>query len=270
MRSTKAKALAMALVMFLAAAIAASPAYGAESADQGYSENTEENHGEVKDYSYRETFEHRIANERAGEIPELARLQDEIIDGLLAEGLISARDGYLLNIDEVRSAKSSADPEQECLAIIRRKRAEIDKLSSRIRALPDDAGLPQQGEIESIRKSYDAMGGAMQVRVDGMEKLEAAEERLANPTFYDRLRASGIDFGQDPTVAYVLLGALGVWYCLFVVQSLLAYGTAYRKAKSRGDNGVSLFGWMLAYNIAALVPFLGVFLWGKSRGSREG
>lgn len=57
-----------------------------------------------------------------------------------------------------------------------------------------------------------------------------------------------------------------VWHAVIVLQSFLAFGTAYRKAKAGGDSGVSLFGWLFVYNLAAIVPGLGAFLWKKSKG----
>ena len=56
-----------------------------------------------------------------------------------------------------------------------------------------------------------------------------------------------------------------IWYVITAVQSLLAYGTAYRRTKAGGDNGVALFGWLLVYGLAAMVPGLGIYLWHKSK-----
>jgi len=56
-----------------------------------------------------------------------------------------------------------------------------------------------------------------------------------------------------------------LWQIIAVVQGLMAYGTAYRKAKANGDNGVSLWGWLIVYDLAAVVPFLGYYLWKKNR-----
>ncbi len=56
-----------------------------------------------------------------------------------------------------------------------------------------------------------------------------------------------------------------VWYAFTIIQEILAYGTAYRQTKSGGDNGVALFGWLLVYMLAAVVPGLGIYLWRKSR-----
>lgn len=55
------------------------------------------------------------------------------------------------------------------------------------------------------------------------------------------------------------------WYVLIIVQGFFAYGTAYRKTKANGDNGVSLFGWLLVYGLAALVPYLAIHQWKKSK-----
>ena len=56
------------------------------------------------------------------------------------------------------------------------------------------------------------------------------------------------------------------WYVLIVVQAFLGYGTAYRKAKTNGDNGLSLFGWLIVYcSLSSLVPYLGIHLWKKNK-----
>jgi hypothetical protein len=62
------------------------------------------------------------------------------------------------------------------------------------------------------------------------------------------------------------LGAIWfIWYVITMVQGIFAYGTAYRYTKKGGDNGVALFGWMLVFGLAAMVPGLGIFLWARSR-----
>lgn len=54
------------------------------------------------------------------------------------------------------------------------------------------------------------------------------------------------------------------WYVLIVVQAFLGYGTAYRKAKTNGDSGLSLFGWLIVYcSLTSLVSYLGIHLWKK-------
>lgn len=56
-----------------------------------------------------------------------------------------------------------------------------------------------------------------------------------------------------------------LWQVITSVQVFLSYGTAYRLTKNGGDNGISLFGWMLVLNFASIVPGLGIFLWYKYR-----
>jgi len=68
--------------------------------------------------------------------------------------------------------------------------------------------------------------------------------------------------GYSSSLVLVILLA---WYAFTIVQSFLAYGTAYRTAKANGDNGVSLFGWLIVFNLAALVPGLGIYFWKKSK-----
>jgi hypothetical protein len=55
------------------------------------------------------------------------------------------------------------------------------------------------------------------------------------------------------------------WYIVYAVQLFLAYGTAYRYTRRGGDNGVALFGWMLLFMLAAMIPGLGFWLWSRSR-----
>ena len=62
------------------------------------------------------------------------------------------------------------------------------------------------------------------------------------------------------------MGIIGVlWYIVSVVQSFLAFGTAYRLTKNGGDNGVSLWGWMLVLGAVSWIPGLGIYLWFKFR-----
>lgn len=56
-----------------------------------------------------------------------------------------------------------------------------------------------------------------------------------------------------------------IWYIIAIVQAFLGLGTAYRKTKANGDNGVSLYGWIIVYGLAALVPYLGFYLWKESK-----
>jgi len=62
---------------------------------------------------------------------------------------------------------------------------------------------------------------------------------------------------------------LFAWYILTIVQSFLAYGTAYRYTKNGGDNGASLFGWLFLLQLAALIPGLGIYLWKSSLESER-
>ena len=56
-----------------------------------------------------------------------------------------------------------------------------------------------------------------------------------------------------------------LWQLTIAVQGYMGYGTAYRLTKANGDNGLSLFGWLLLTNLAALIPGLGVWMWLKFR-----
>jgi len=56
-----------------------------------------------------------------------------------------------------------------------------------------------------------------------------------------------------------------IWYIITGIQGILSYGTAYRLTKRGGDNGVSLWGWLLALSFASLIPGLGFYLWHKYR-----
>lgn len=57
------------------------------------------------------------------------------------------------------------------------------------------------------------------------------------------------------------------YYIVAIVQAFLAYGTAYRKTKANGDDGSSLFGWLILYRLAAVIPYLGIYLWKESKKS---
>ncbi len=58
---------------------------------------------------------------------------------------------------------------------------------------------------------------------------------------------------------------LVIWYIVTFVQEFFAYETAYRRTKIGGDNGVALYGWMIVYSLAAVVPGLGIYLWYKNK-----
>ncbi len=67
-------------------------------------------------------------------------------------------------------------------------------------------------------------------------------------------------------LVYVLLFA---WYVIIIIQSFMAYGTAYRYTKKGGDNGVSLFGWLFVLGLAAMIPGLGYYLWASSKSGSK-
>ena len=79
--------------------------------------------------------------------------------------------------------------------------------------------------------------------------------------------AGGSASSSSGSLTVGIIGIIAiVWYVLIVVQAFLGYGTAYRKTKANGDNGVSLFGWMILYcSIVPIVPGLGIYLWSKSK-----
>jgi len=58
---------------------------------------------------------------------------------------------------------------------------------------------------------------------------------------------------------------LVLWNIICFVQVTLSYGTAYRLAKTGGDSGVSLYGWLLVMSLASIIPGLGIYLWFKYR-----
>ena len=64
----------------------------------------------------------------------------------------------------------------------------------------------------------------------------------------------------------VLRIVYGVWFVLYLFQAFMGYGTAYRKTKLGGDNGLALFGWCMVFcQLAALVPGLGIWLWYRNK-----
>ena len=60
-----------------------------------------------------------------------------------------------------------------------------------------------------------------------------------------------------------------LYYIVFIVQALLGFGTAYRLTKRGGDNGVALWGWLFAIDLASLIPGLGIYLWIRYRDKEE-
>jgi len=67
--------------------------------------------------------------------------------------------------------------------------------------------------------------------------------------------------GREAIFGILLL----IWYILWMVQGYLGFGTAYRYTKRGGDNGVSLFGWLIVFQLASIIPLLGIYLWDKSK-----
>jgi len=61
-----------------------------------------------------------------------------------------------------------------------------------------------------------------------------------------------------------------LWQITILIQVIFSYGTAYRLAKTGGDNGVSLFGWLWLMQLASLIPGLGIYLWFKYRDADYG
>ena len=87
------------------------------------------------------------------------------------------------------------------------------------------------------------------------------------PQAFAATSSSGLESGEAlASIGIVWLIVMTVWYVLYIVQAFMGYGTAYRKTKANGDNGVSLFGWIIVFcSLAALVPGLGIYLWSKSK-----
>ena len=189
-----------------------------------------------------------------------------------------AAGGFTNNTEEVEryfndpdyQAQRDAEWHNQRVQEASEKAAEIEK---RIDALPSYAGIAEKEEIESIRREIETDSGGTtnplypderiryHISAEHLQKLEAAEERVKNPTMIDRARLVLKD--QDATKTAMII--LAIWEAIWAVQAFLAYGTAYRKTKAKGDNGVSLFGWMLLYDLAALVPGLGFYLWHRSK-----
>lgn len=62
----------------------------------------------------------------------------------------------------------------------------------------------------------------------------------------------------DKTTVIIILIIFGIWFVFFVVQAILAYGTAYRCTKKGNDRGTGLFIHLIGFTFAALVPGLGL------------
>lgn len=71
---------------------------------------------------------------------------------------------------------------------------------------------------------------------------------------------------DNTSLVFIMLVCL-IWYAVTIVQMFLSFGTAYRKTKANGDNGIALFGWMIVYQLASILPYLGIYLWKQSKTS---
>ncbi|MCL2361739.1 MAG: hypothetical protein FWC73_08010 [Defluviitaleaceae bacterium] len=71
----------------------------------------------------------------------------------------------------------------------------------------------------------------------------------------------GTDYVGGGPMAWVTL----VWIIITVVQFLLGHWPAFRLLRQQDNNGLSLFGWLIAMCVAAFVPGLGFFLWHRYR-----
>lgn len=66
------------------------------------------------------------------------------------------------------------------------------------------------------------------------------------------------DIAHLDRTAVIIGVVICIWFVFFVVQAILAYGTAYRCTKKGNDNGVGLFIYLIGFSFAALVPGLGL------------
>lgn len=60
-----------------------------------------------------------------------------------------------------------------------------------------------------------------------------------------------------------------IYAILVLVQSFMAFGTAYRWTRNMDGNGIVLFFCLLLCQLMAWVPGLGIFLWVKSLDSNQ-
>ena len=173
------------------------------------------------------------------------------------------------------------------------------ELESKIDNLPDDAGLEYKSTVNSIYgQMQGSSSGYMYPPWDYMseehiaklitirnnileaEKAESSAQATATqaaqtattttPTSTNAASASQPSSrqssqNQDQGLSTVILIALIAWETIWIIQVALSYGTAYRKTKKGGDNGVALFGWMLVFSLASIIPGLGLYLWNRNR-----
>lgn len=73
-------------------------------------------------------------------------------------------------------------------------------------------------------------------------------------------------FMDSTDIILIVLLIIGfIWFVIFYIQIFLGLGTAYRYTKRNGDSGVALFGWLILFYLAAVIPGLGIHLWSKSK-----
>lgn len=155
-------------------------------------------------------------------------------------------------------AQNPTDHEKEI-----REQQELNHVLSLINDLPDNAGLKEEKQVREALAAYNALSEELQAKItsEKKSKLACALDRVNNPSTFDKAN-SAIPFG-GPLVGVIFV----VWLMALYAQLFLSYGTAYRKTKAGGDNGIALFGWMLVYGLAAAIPGLGFYLWKKDRPS---
>ncbi len=64
---------------------------------------------------------------------------------------------------------------------------------------------------------------------------------------------------------FLFLAIFLVLEVIYAVQVFLGMGTAYRMTKTHGDNGISLYGYLIVFTLAAIIPGLGFYFWKKYR-----
>ena len=146
-----------------------------------------------------------------------------------------------------------------------------DQVEADINALPSDISLSDKAEIQRIRAMMDENEYSFKLYLsqEAKDKFKQAEEqlKLEEEKAKDPIGYYIRSLTESANTPYgIFIAALAVlWEILYIVQMFMAYGTAYRKTKANGDNGVSLFGWLIAYGFAAIIPGLGIYLWSRSK-----
>ena len=160
--------------------------------------------------------------------------------------------------------------------------ANANRLEARIDKLPpkDEITLANKSEVQSIRSDLGTGYNFVKIDDDHLKKLAEAEVRIreleeSGPKTTTTQQSSSTTSSTPPPASsspqsdtqsgIIHLVLLDVWFAICFIQLLFSYGTAYRKTKANGDNGVSLFGWLIAYGFAALIPGLGIYLWSRSK-----